>query len=483
MRVETAQGFVEGIERGGVLQFRGLPYAAPPTGARRWRPPQPPEPWAGVRPADRFGPVASQAPTANPLLRTGPRATSEDCLTLNVFTPGTTGEPRPVMVWIHGGAFTAGAGSDAWYNGTSFARQGLVVVTLNYRLGALGFLHLGDDLPGSGNCGLLDQVAALRWVRQNIAAFGGDPGRVTAFGESAGGMSVGVLMGTPSAAGLFHQAIPQSGAASSVQGLERAEAIAGPMRSRLGGLDGLLTASPESLVDAQGAVTAELAGRPGGLPFQPVLDGVVLRRPPLDMIRAGSATGLRLLTGTTRDEMTLFLAAIPGSFGADDERVARRLERVDPGRGGTMSRAYRALLGPEAAPVDVWQAVETDRVFRIPAIRLAEAAGQHSRDVWMYLFTWQSPALDGLLGSCHALEVPFVWNTLSPEVEGFAGGGPDAERLAASMHEAWGRFAATGDPGWDRYEPRRRATRVFGPGDGVVEDPQSERRLLWDASL
>src|SRR5215469_11864492 len=477
--VETRYGTVEGLERGGVGQFRGIPFAAPPTGRRRWRPPAPPEPWPGVRDATRFSPIAPQPPNRISIIsRPESLPQDEDCLTLNVFTPGPGSGARPVMVWIHGGGFTAGSGRNPWYDGTSFARDGVVVVTINYRLGALGFLHL-EELPGSGNCGLLDQVAALRWVQENIAAFGGDPANVTVFGESAGGMSVGALLGMPAAAGLFHRAIPQSGAASSVQAAVEAGDVADRVLARLGGLDALLAAPADRVLQAQAEVTEELG--PRRLGFRPVVDGGYLPRPPLEAVRAGSAAPVALLTGTNRDEMTLFLAATPDFRQAGEDVVVRRLERALPGRGRSLYDEYRSVLGASAAPADVWVAVETDRVFRVPAIRLAEAMAGHGGDRWMYLFTWESPAMDGALRACHALEIPFVWDSLAVRgTEAFAGGGPAAEALAKEMHAAWVAFARTGDPGWDRYDPTRRATRVFGPGTGVEDDPLGALRRLWE---
>jgi para-nitrobenzyl esterase len=481
--VETRSGTVEGIEKSGVLQFRGIPFAASPTGDRRWRPPQPAEPWTGVRQAGEFGPMAPQGTNRIALFsmpEQQPEISEEGCLTLNVFTPGVDGDPRPVLFWIHGGAFTAGSGRNPWYNGASFAGGGVVVVTINYRLGALGFLHLGDELPGSGNCGLLDQVAALEWVRDNIAGFGGDPRRVTIFGESAGGMSIGSLMGLPAASGLFQQAVPQSGAASTVNTPEHAAEVAERTIAKVGGLDALRATSWERLVEVQTEVALELQRGVGALPFMPVVDGTVLPRPPLESVRAGSAAPVRLLTGTTRDEMALFHYSAPGPHDLDEATVLRRLERLDPGAGRSVYDAYRAELGSSARPADVWIAEETDRVFRIPAIQLASAQARHTSDVWMYLFTWESPALDGALGACHALEIPFVWNSLTAGSEGFTGSGPEAEALAREMHGTWTEFARSGDPGWQRYDEGRRATRVFGPGSGTVEDPRSAVRRLWD---
>src|SRR5436190_11955457 len=411
--VETRSGPVGGIARSGVLQFRGLPFAAPPVGARRWRPPEPPEPWTRTLDADRFRPVAPQpAPVFSLVPQPPDLDVSEDCLYLNVFTPAADDRRRPVLVWIHGGGFETGSGRNHWYDGTAFARAGAVVVTINYRLGVLGFLQLGGAVAGSANRGLQDQVAALRWVRDNVAAFGGDPDRVTVFGESAGAMSIGALLGMPSAAGLFRRAILQSGATANVHDPAAAAEVTVRICARLGGMETLLAAPVERILEAQAEVSTEARRGIAGLPFQPVVDGAVLPAPPLQAIRAGSAAGVQVLAGTTRDEMRLFLVTTPGFHDATDEGVVRRVERVVPGRGRELTSAYRALLGPTATSGDVWAEIETDRVFRVPAIELAEAVAGRGDDAWMYLFTWESPAADGVLRSCHALDVPFVWDTL-----------------------------------------------------------------------
>jgi para-nitrobenzyl esterase len=485
MVVETRWGRVEGVERAGVLQFLGVPYAAAPVGVRRWAAPEPPDPWTGVRPATAFGPVAPQAPSpvsslfgiAELGMPGGPEI-SEDCLHLNVYTPSADGGRRPVMVWIHGGAFTGGSNRSAWYAGSSFARQGVVVVVINYRVGALGFLRLGDREPVSANRGLLDQVAALEWVRDNIDAFGGDPARVTVFGESAGAMSIGTLLGVPAAAGLFQGAILQSGAAATFGSLERASEVTDRLAAMLGGVDALRAADRERLVTAQGELVLELGREGKGLPFMPVVDGTVLPEPPALAVAAGGAR-VRLMAGTNRDEMTLFLALATGGGQLSEEGAVRRLDQTTSGAGRALYDAYRTLLGGDVRPAQVWVAAETDRTFRAPAIQLATEQARHTPQVWMYLFTWLSPALGGSLGACHALEIPFAWNSLIPESAGFTGAGPEAEALAREMHAAWVAFATSGDPGWEPYEEGRRATRVFGPGGGTVDDPMQARREVW----
>ncbi|HMC53331.1 MAG TPA: carboxylesterase family protein, partial [Acidimicrobiales bacterium] len=329
-RVTTRCGKLEGVERDGVRVFRGIPYARPPVGPRRFRAPQPAEPWTGVRDASKAGPAAPQVPGPTEQLMPGPPLdTDEDCLTLNVWTPAAAGaQPRPVLVWIHGGGFLTGSGSLPIYNGRFLAARGdVVVVTINYRLGALGFLShpaLRDEESGAaGNWGLLDQIAALRWVRENIDAFGGDPGNVTVFGESAGAMSVGTLMGTPAAVGLFRRAIMESGSPAAT-----------PAEEAAGTAESLLRAAGCNRIDSEGARALPLGALleaqqdlwarrgPGvGLPLQPALDGAVLERDPSEAIADGLSSGVPVITGTNRDEWEMFAAMDPGAAALDRERL------------------------------------------------------------------------------------------------------------------------------------------------------------------
>jgi para-nitrobenzyl esterase len=295
----TRSGKVEGVEHDGVLVFRGIPYAAPPVGPRRFLPPAREAAWDGVRDATRFSPEIAQAdlPIAR-MLGSGGANSSEDGLYLNVWTPACDDARRPVMVWIHGGAYIFGSGSVAWYDGTRFARQGdVVLVTINYRLGPLGFLHLADEfgpaLAGSGNAGILDQVAALEWVRESIAGFGGNPDDVTIFGESAGANSVGTLLGLPAARGLFHKAIAQSGAGMWVSDRDRAASIARLTLDQLPGrprdIETLQSLPVADLFAAQPGARVGAGASGGGLTWQPVVDGDVLTQKPLDAVKAGHA--------------------------------------------------------------------------------------------------------------------------------------------------------------------------------------------------
>jgi para-nitrobenzyl esterase len=499
--VATTAGRIEGREVDGVLLFAGVPYATPPIGPRRFRAPEGHPGWDGVRDATAYGKVSVQSAGTLEALAGGAEPDwGEDCLVLNVQTPAPDDARRPVMVWIHGGGFSTGAGSIPWYDGRRFVQRGdVVVVTINYRLGVLGWLHLGELDPAfqtSGNNGLLDQLTALEWVRDNIAGFGGDPDRVTIFGESAGGMSVGTLMGTPRARGLFHRAIPQSGAAHNVTEPEQAAEVTSRIMEalRVNDVEGLQASPAEAILAAQHHVAEEItrdrasrrSGSGLGLPFGPVIDGDILPRPPLAAIRDGLSAHVPLLVGTTLEEWRLFSLMLRNI--EDEATVLRRLGRLveDPHQ---IVAAYRQSHD-DATHDAMWTSIMTDRIFRIPAIRLAEAQVAHQPGhTFMYLFEWASTAFDGRLGSCHALEIPFVFDNLDrPGVEFFTGAGAPGE-LAVAMQGAWLAFARGGDPNhaglpdWPSYDLKHRATMHFGTTNRVEHDPGPEERAAWDGVL
>ena len=502
MIVETVAGKVEGLEREGVFQFRGVPYAY----ADRFRPPEPAPPWSGVLDATRFGPSAPQEPSASDaLFGVEDQEFGEDCLVVNVVTPAIDDAARPVMVWIHGGGFTNGSGRSPYYNATRLALDGdVVVVTVNYRLGALGFLyldHLAGDLTGSGVNGIRDQIEALRWVRDNIAGFGGDPRRVTLFGESAGAMSIGTLLAAPEAAGLFHTAILQSGAAESVMAPEAAMHVTEQVLTQLeitpAEIDRLLDMPVHEILTAQSsAMEAILTSRPDPrrpgsgylqLPFQPVVDGGLLTRPPLDAVRAGSAAGIPLVVGTTADEWNLF--ALNDSVGdIGPERLRRRLVRMlGEDRADVAIELYRAAR-PTSHSSRLWCAMLTDRVFRMPAVRLAEAQLAHTPDVSMYRFDYRSTAFGGVVGACHAIEIPFVFDTVEHQsVQMLLGGIDDGtRRLARRCSTAWTTMARRGTPAhddldWPAYDLPRRATCVLDRDPTVLDDPEGDIRAFWNS--
>jgi para-nitrobenzyl esterase len=483
--VELTSGQVSGSSEGPLTVFRGIPYARPPVGTLRFGAPQPPEPWTGVRPCVAFGPAAAQSSidvTYVPgfSLWEGIDATSEDCLTVNVWTPGLTGR-RPVLVWIHGGAFLTGAGSQALYDGATLARRGeVVVVTANYRLGAFGFLGL-DDERFAANAGLLDQLAVLEWVTEHAAAFGGDPGNVTIFGESAGAVSVAALMACARASGRFHRAVAQSGAGRRLQPADQAVEMADRLLTRLG-LDrteaGQLFDLPtKKILSAQVAVSVDVRRDDIGAGFQPWTDGDVLRSQPADGLAAGSAAGVPFLAGTNEHEMNLWRVLEPGLRSLDDTGLSGRVQRLVGDAAGDLVAAYRASR-PEAGPAELWQAIWSDREFRIPSLRVLDAQATRSANTFAYLFTWPSPAPG--IGSCHGLELPFVFGTLDRKgADAFAGSGPSAETLAATMQDTWLAFARTGDPGWPAYDPSTRATMLLGEKSEVVDDPLAAERRAW----
>jgi para-nitrobenzyl esterase len=489
--VETARGKLRGSTVDGVSTWKGIRYAAPPFGPNRFRPPQPVEPWGGVRDALVYGPKSPQPPYPPDIAMFLSEVTvsGEDCLSLNVWAPAAA-QGRPVMVWIPGGSFGYHAtGASPWYDGRRFARDGVVCVSINYRVAADGFLYLGEG-EGEANLGLLDQVAALAWVRDNIAAFGGDPDNVTIFGESAGAMSVGALLGMPRAEGLFRRAIAQSGAAHHVMSVESARKVGERLATRLGvgPTRAAIAAVPvDRLLRAQVELEAELAMHPdpaawgeevalATMPWQPVVDGDVLPAPPLERVAAGASAGVDLIVGTNLDESRLFL--VPG--GIIDRITTEALVGAIAAYGlpvdATLAH-YRAAL-PAGSPGDLLAAIQTDWSFRIPAIRLADAHGSGPAATFMYEFAWPSPQLGGRLGSCHALEIPFVFDTLGHATEALLGPRPP-QHLADVMHAAWVAFATHGDPGWPEHDLARRATMRFDVVSTVVDDPRAPERALW----
>ena len=489
--VRTRQGEVRGSRSDGLSAFKGIPYAAPPVGANRLRPPQPVPSWSGVRDALAYGPKTFQ-PTYPPEVAillselTGP---GEDSLTLNVWSPDLGSARLPVMVWIPGGMYEFhGTAASPWYDGRRFARDGVVCVTINYRVGADGFLYLGE---GNANRGLLDQVAALTWVRENIAVFGGDPANVTIFGESAGAMSIGTLLSMPRAEGLFRRAIAQSGAAHNVSSIVTANRVRRRLAELLG-VDATYEAIAALPVDRVLAAQAELRedlvahpdpGRWGSevattmMPWQPTVDGDVIPARPIDRIAAGAGAGVELIVGVNADEHRLFLASMGAIGRVTDEALAGAVAAYGLPVEATLA-AYRAA-NPMASAGDLLATIQTDWFWHVPAVRLADAHAARGAATYAYEFAWRSPQFDGLLGACHALEIAFVFDTLGQGTEPLWGTGPP-QQLANKMHGAWVAFATGGGCGWPRYDLGRRATMRFDTTSTVVDDPHAVERQLWE---
>jgi para-nitrobenzyl esterase len=490
----TSQGDVRGSLVDGVRAFKGIPYAAPPIGANRFRPPRPAAAWKGVRNALTYGPKTRQPsyPPGIALLLNELTAGGDDGLTLNVWAPEFGSAPYPVMVWIPGGMFEFhGTGASPWYDGSRFARDGIVCVTINYRVGADGFLFCGDD---HANIGLLDQIAALTWVRDNIAMFGGDPSRVTVFGESAGAISIATLLAMPRAAGLFRRAIMQSGAAHPMMSAATARRVSGTLARKLGvpaTRDAIAAVPVDRVLDAQIEMDAELAADPdprrwgqevadSRMLWQPVIDGVILPAHPLDRIAAGAAAFVDVLIGTNTDEHRLFLAPSGAIERTTDEGLASAISTL--GLPVDTTRAVYRSRYPDGSPGDLLAAIQTDWFWRHPAISLAEAHAAGISATYMYEFAWRSPQFDGLLGACHALEIPFVFDTLGLGTDGLWGANPP-QQLADAMHAAWVGFATDGRCRWPQYDRVRRATMRFDVGSAVVDDPRAAERKAWEGVL
>ncbi|GAA2388203.1 carboxylesterase/lipase family protein [Nonomuraea africana] len=440
MIVKTAAGRVSGTRVDGVHAFLGVPFAAPPFGERRFRPPAPPEPWEGVRPAVEHGPAAPQLPAqdiglfAPDVFRPG-----ADCLNLDVYTPDLGVAGLPVLVWIHGGGFSTGANSAAWQRGHRFARDGVVFVAANYRLGFEGFLAL-DDAPA--NLGVLDWLAALRWVRANIAAFGGNPADVTLAGHSAGGAAVVTLMTMPDAAGLFRRSIVMSGSATLVAPLAEARAHAKELAARLGVRplrEDFAALPPERLLAEQPPpMTGQLDSLGESVPIKPVVDGEVVPGVPLEAIGTGIGGHLRLLAGCTSQEADVF--------------VRRMVEGIDAGTARGAAEGLGFPYDPELPPAELVARAVTHHLFTRETRLLLRARSAAIAPTYAYEFRWESPvespAGGGRVGAVHNLDLPFAFDVLdAPGVARTAGqGAPQA--LAREMHGAWVRFVRDGDPGW-----------------------------------
>lgn len=478
--VRTRAGQLAGEQQAGLRRWLGVPYGVVPG---RFLAPAPPASWSGVKTALVFGPVAPQ-----PLARDDEVVSSEQCLSLNVWSPAHA-EGLPVLVWLHGGANVSGASSQPIFDGEHFARTGVVCVTLNYRLGLLGFLELGARLGpsyrGSGNNGLLDQLLALRWVRDNIAAFGGDPAQVTLAGQSAGAKDVAALLAAPAAHGLFRRAILESGGGRTVLSLAQAERVAETV------LD-LLDLSPDEaarLVDMPlkrllAAQQRLMRASPFGYPLRPVLDGRLLFDMPEEAVAMGAAMRVPLLLGTNRDESRLFL----GHLAASLPLPGHDLSNMPADAFERMMLRYRAagqeaVAGPDGLAEARWRALTAEEYW-IPQVRLAEAQSAAGGLVWMYRFDKPADAGPFRGRAAHVSELPYVWDNpddpdLRPLIEGFD------PQLAARMHHAWTSFiaggapAAPGLPDWPAYDTRRRPTMILDRTSRVVDDPWPDDRRRW----
>jgi para-nitrobenzyl esterase len=418
---------------------------------------------------------------------------SEDCLYLNIWTPGLDNRSRPVMLWIHGGAWTFGSGSQLTYQGYNLASRGdVVVITINYRLGVFGFLNLnevtGGEIPSTGNEGLLDQIAALQWVRDNIAAFGGDPNNVTIFGESAGGISVGILMAMPQARKLFHKAILESGTGNMARPLAHCVGMSNLFLEVTGikssDIKEIRSLSTESLLAAQQEMT--LRSPEVMVPVAPVIDGRILPRNPWEELMSGSAREISTLIGNNLEEQNLNIFRDPELRKIDETMLAKMLQSFVSAKDAShlidVYKSERAKRGEPISPTEILSAIRTDLMFRVPAVRTAEAQCRYGQPAYHYIFTWKSPALDGALGACHALEMGFVFGTYDAV---YCGSGPQVKKLSLRMQDGWIAFARYGNPScqslgeWPPYCDNRK-TMILGRECYVENAPYEEERQVWD---
>ncbi len=492
--VETHRGKIRGGLSDTIKVFKGIPYAGTPDGNNRFHPPRPAKSWAGIRDTLAYGPKCPQlsSPRASYTASwTYEKEASEDCLLLNVWTPALRDQrKRPVMVWLHGGGFSTGSGSRNVFDGTRLSQRGdVVVVTLNHRLNVFGFLYLahlaGSEFAESGNAGMLDIIAALRWVHENIPAFGGDPQNVTIFGQSGGAAKVSVLMAMPQARGLFHKAIVQSG--SHLDGLtpdeatKSAQAYLAALNIKPNDIGRLLRLPTDTLVAGLQTVMAS-AARPN---FSPVVDGIALPRAPWAPDAPGVSASIPMIIGSTRTETTALIGAThPEDFSLTDATLPSRLAGWVPEKDvGRVIAGFRALM-PSASPSGLFWAITTDRRVRQQAWAQAERkAAQGDAPVWLYELDWATPIDDGKWGSPHALDLAFVFDNVAKS-EAMVGTGDDPQLLADQMASAWIAFARAGNPNtsalpqWPPFTLSDRTALVFDRTPHAQKDLRGQERLL-----
>jgi para-nitrobenzyl esterase len=501
--VETAAGKIRGTVQAKVHTFKGVPYGASTGGSGRFMPPAKPQPWTNVREMTAYGLRAPQLdsqfrgvvpPEVEAMDPGGPMG--EDCLVLNLWTAGLgRGQKRPVMMWLHGGGYTTGSGAFIMYDGTELARKhDVVAISINHRLGVFGYLYLaelgGEKYAQASNVGMLDIVAALEWVRENAEVFGGDPNNVTIFGQSGGGGKVSTLMAMPSAKGLFHRAIVESGA--NVRGVpkEVAAKSATAFMAKLGlqpdQVDQMQQLPMDQLLTAMGAMTGNGMPGGGGLVLAPVVDGTTLPMNPFDPTAPAISAEVPLLIGTVETEVTFF----PGQQldPIDDADLHKRVKNIvrkgDDAQIDQLIAAYRAGR-PKASNTDLFLIIASDATFRAGVVVEAERkAAQGGAPVYQYYFTWRSPVRDGKLRTFHTLEIPFVFDNVDA-AKSMTGDGQNRYALASKVSGSWVAFARTGNPNhlgmpnWPAFDNTHRATMILNDECKAVDDPYgAEQRML-----
>ena len=487
--VEVNCGKVKGYTENFLHIFKGIPYAEPPVDDLRFRPPQAKKSWDDVLETVEFGPCAFQGYTALEEVTGKLQPESEDCLTLNIWTPGIDNRKRPVMFWIHGGGFLFGGGRSPAYDGSNLAKRGdVVIVTINYRLGAFGYLFI----PGiTANVGQLDQILALQWVNDNIAKFGGDPDNITIFGESAGAYSVITLTAMPATKGLFRRIIAQSMPFIDPKVTKKpTKQLMRALGVKVGDIDALRKIAPEEIIKAQNEVTKQ-----NGLAFRPIIDGDTFPTHPLTILKEGKCKNVDLMMGTNLNEAKLFTSLDPnlrkikddkailfylGAMGINSKNAQDIINTYKKAREGILSNEPKELL----------DAIATDLMFRVATLQILEAQSKYQPHTYNYLFTWETSIYNGIFGSCHALELPFVFNTFEePGMKALVGDASNTEPLCEKIMDAWLSFARYGNPNHDRipqwptYEKKDRSTLVFGNEIKVVRAFYEKERKVWEKIL
>lgn len=486
--VQTVEGKVAGKRVNGVSAFLGIPYGADTGGENRFRAPRPAAPWTGTRQAIAFGDRCPQPPLNKPgaLISFSDLPVSENCLSANVWTAGTKAK-RPVMVWIHGGGFGFGSSADKYYDGTALAgKEGVVVVSINHRLNGFGYLNLGPEAHGDfdQNVGQLDIVQALKWVRENIARFGGDPANVTVFGQSGGAGKISVLLAMPSAKGLFQKAIIESGS----------DVHTNDVAASLAERDKVLAAfnlKPDEILKLRDLPMQALIDgftKAGILLYHPVMDGTVLPTQPYDPVANPVSATVPLLLGTAHDEATSVLATNPIWPAMTDAQLPTMVGALltgpaDAAEGIALYKAH----APGDTAKHIFSSMMTDQWFTVNAMQMAERKAAQPAPVYMYRVDWHSPVRDGILRSPHGVDLPFVFDTVA-QAEELVGHGPSQDRMTRLMRSTLAAFARTGNPNvrgsgyplWPKYDVRTRAVFVFNDPPSVITNPDADLRAFWE---
>jgi para-nitrobenzyl esterase len=509
---KTAYGKIRGYVNNGIYTFRGVRYGASTEGKNRFMPPKPPEPWVEIRDASGYG---YRAPQTNPISQGSlshdteigrilwasdgfrvPPAESEDCLFLNVWTPTLDpAEKRPVMIWLHGGGYSMGSSSDLLYDGTHLARRGAVMVGVNHRLNVFGYTHFGDiggkEFAHSGNAGQLDIIAALKWVRDNIEQFGGDPRRVMIFGESGGGGKVCMLLASPPAKGLFHSAVIESGPSIKMgerdQATKAAECLLTELGIRAKDLPKIHDLPTGKILAAYFAITAKLTG-PGGGGFGPVLDPEILPEHPFYPAASSISENVPVMVGWNKTESTAFSLGQNELWSLSEEGMRSRVEKLAGADTDKLIEVYRREH-PNLSPSALYFHIASYSLMGSGSVAIAERrAALGKAPAYLYRLDWETPVLDGKLISPHGLEMPFVFDNVENGGVGLTGGGEAARKMADKLSETWIAFAATGNPNtpknglpqWDPYDAQKRSTMIFDNESRVEADPLKEQRLIFE---